>query len=245
MHLAAMSYLLAKQREKSRNMPTAASRQLPKISVCMRFWQRLIGPCKVGRVKSLQMGVDADGPPTLWWKLGILQIAQGKFDEAKVTAKGLRSKAFPTLRSEFSVMQVAPSVYADLLEAQLSQVQGHWQDATKQIGQIGVGLKADPALARSAFYSQGKTYEQLADFERALRPTARQLMPTRCGCPLARPSPQPSSRWAGAVKHWSAPESGRIQDASLATRVALIRESIAEISQLSADNAIGAMWTSC
>ena len=138
----------------------------------MRFWQRLIGPGKQPEeaLKWLQMGVDADGPPSLWWKLGNLQIAQGKFDEAKVNRERAPEQSLPQAAiGVFRRRRLRRCVYADLLEAQLSQVQGHWQDATKQIRSNWRGIEVRPRLAQAAFYSQGKTYEQLADFERALK----------------------------------------------------------------------------
>jgi tetratricopeptide (TPR) repeat protein len=238
LNLAAMSYLLAKQPDKSREYATRGVKAAPKD---FRMYEILADIDRTRQepkesLKWLQMGVDANGPPLIWWKLGISQIAQGKFEEAKETAKSLRTKVFSRAQLESAPVRVAPSVYADLLEAQLSQIQGHWQDATKQIGQIGVGLKADPILARAAFYSQGKTYEQLADFERALK-AYRQAVDAD---PMWMPA-----REAVAATLQSLGRSGEAleerrnlaesKDAPLNTRVALIRESIAKISQLSAD----------
>ena len=97
LYLAATSYLLAKQPDKSREYATRGVTAAPKD---FRMYEILADIDRARKqpeeaLKWLKMGVDADGPPLLWWKLGILQIAQGKFDEAKETVKELRTKVFP------------------------------------------------------------------------------------------------------------------------------------------------------
>ena len=187
-------------------------------------------------LKSLQMGVDADGPPTLWWKLGILQIVQGKFDEAKVTAKGLRSKAFPTLRSEFSATARSRCPSMPTCWKHSSASPGSLAGCDQTDWSNWRGIEGRPCLARAAFYSQGKTYEQLADFERALKAYRQAVdadpmwMPAREAVAATLQSLGRSSEALEVRRNLA-----KSQDASLATRVALIRESIAEISQLSAD----------
>ncbi len=79
------------------------------------------------------------------------------------TAQGLRKKVFPKLESHSAATQVEPGLYADLLEAQIEQVRGHWPAATKRFAEIGLRLKSAPNLAKEAFYALGKSYEQLAD----------------------------------------------------------------------------------
>ncbi len=238
LNLAAMSYLLAKQPDKAREYATRGVKAAPKD---FRMYEILADIDRIGQkpeeaLKWLQMGVDADGPPLLWWNLGKMQIAQRKFDEAKETAKKLRTKVFPMVQLQSAAMHVAPAVYADLLDALIEQNQGHWQDATKLIGQTGVGLKTDPNLAKQSFYLLGKTYEQLADFEHALK-AYRQAVDAD---PMWMPAREAVAATLQALgRSNEASEERRTlaksQDASLGTRVALIRESIAKISQLSSD----------
>ena len=182
------------------------------------------------------MGVDADGPPQLWWKLGTIQIAQGKLDEARQTAQGIRKKVFPRMDMPSAAAPVEPGLYADLLEAQIEQIQGHWQEATKRFRQIGLGLKSVPDLAKEAFFALGNSYEQLADTQRALA-AYRQAVDAD---PMWRPareavaaSLQALGRSDEALEAQGA--LARLKDAPLAAWATLIRWSIARTSRLSAD----------
>ena len=171
LHLAAVSCLAAKQPDKAREYAMRGVEAAPKDP---RMYE-ILAQAELARqqpdeaLKWLQMGTDADGPPRLWWKLGTLQIAKGNFDAARQTAQGLRKKVFPKVEAPAAATNVQPDLYADLLEAEIEQSQGHWVDATRRLGQLGVGLKSAPDLAKQAFYSLGKGYEQLADAERALK----------------------------------------------------------------------------
>src|SRR5262249_8396529 len=85
----------------------------------------------------LKKGVDANGPPDLWWRLGNLQIVMGKLSDVDETIKTLRYKTWQP--SELQT-PVSPSLYADLLEAQREQVQGNWRKATELLASLGIEL---------------------------------------------------------------------------------------------------------
>ena len=169
--LAANVCLARKQLDKAREYGTRAVRAAPKdprmYEVLAQIELAADKPDEA--IHWLQKGIEADGPPTMWLKLGSLQIARGKFDEAQKTARDLRAKPFPKLDADASAPSIGPALYADLLEAQIAQVQGHWAYETKNFGSLGQELKAAPNLAKQAFYSLGRSYEQLADTERALK----------------------------------------------------------------------------
>ena len=148
LHLAAMSCLAAKQPEKSRDYAARGVKAAPRDS---RMYE-ILAQIDLARqqpeaaLKWLQMGVDADGPPRLWWTLGTCQIAKGRFDQARQTAQGLRKKVFPKRESQSAAAQVEPGLYADLLEAQIEQAEGHWLEATKRFGD-----RADLRFARARY----------------------------------------------------------------------------------------------
>jgi len=170
LYLAALSCSAAEQPTRARDYAIRGTQAAPKEP---RFYEILAQIDLADKkpdeaIKWLQKGIDVDGPPELWWRLGSVQIAHGKFDEAKETAKGIREKTFPKLNSAASPTSVEPNLYADLLDAQVEQARGHWQDAALQFAQIGEGLHSAPELAKQAFYSLGRSYEQLANPERAV-----------------------------------------------------------------------------
>jgi cellulose synthase operon protein C len=170
LHLAAISCQAAKQFDKAQEYALRGVKAAPKD---YRMYEVLAQLARAKQqpdeaLKWLKLGIDADGPRHLWWELGSLQIAKGQFDEARETAKVLRTKVFPS-ESAASAAQVAAGLYADLLEAKIAQDQGHWLDAAKRFGSVGQELKSAPDLASQAFYFLGKSYEQLADAESALK----------------------------------------------------------------------------
>ncbi len=172
LRLAAISCQAAKKLDKARDYAARGVKAAPKdwrmYEILAQLDMSSQKPDKA--LEWLAKGVvDADGPPELWWELGRLQIATGKFLDAKETAEGLRNKTFTQVQAQASAGPVGPALYADLLEAQIEQVQGHWQDAAKRFGPLGPELKSAPELAKQAFYSLGKSYEQLADAKSALK----------------------------------------------------------------------------
>jgi len=238
LHLAAVSCLATKQADKARDYAARGIKAAPKDA----GMYDILAQVDLARqkpdeaLKWLQMGVDADGPPQLWWKLGTIQIAQGKLDEARQTAQGIRKKVFPRMDMPSAAAPVEPGLYADLLEAQIEQIQGHWQEATKRFRQIGLGLKSVPDLAKEAFFALGNSYEQLADTQRALA-AYRQAVDAD---PMWRPareavaaSLQALGRSDEALEAQGA--LARLKDAPLAAWATLIRWSIARTSRLSAD----------
>ena len=117
----------------------------------------------------------------------------------------------------------------------------------KLIGQIGVGLKTDPNLAKQSFYSLGKTYEQLADFEHALK-AYRQAVDADPMWMPAREAVAATLQSLGRSNEASEERRtlGKSQDASLGTRVAFDpRSRLRRYLNSVPTNAIGAKWTNC
>jgi tetratricopeptide (TPR) repeat protein len=168
LHLAAISCQAAKQLDKAREY---AIRGIAIAPHDYRMYE-VLAQLELSKqqpdeaLKWLKKGVDAEGPPMLWWRLGSLQLAKGKFADARETAEALRTKAFPP--AQVQATQIGPGLYADLLDAQIEQVQGHWVNAAKRFSSLGLELKSAPDLAKQAYYSLGKSYDQLADPKKAL-----------------------------------------------------------------------------
>ena len=237
LHLAAQTCLAAKQPDKAREYAARGVKAAPKDP---RMYDDL-AQVELAKQQSdealkwLQEGVDAGGPPSLWWKLGTLQIAKGKFDEARQTAKGLREKVFPVVQPA-AATEVEPALYADLLDAEIEQTQGHWLDASRRYGQIGVGLKSAPNLAKQAYYSLGKSYDQLADLESALKAYRQAVDADPMWIP-AREALAASLQSLGRTDEALEEQNtlARMQDVPLSAWVNLIRLSLFAKSRLPAD----------
>jgi tetratricopeptide (TPR) repeat protein len=237
LHLAAVSCLEAKQLDKSGEYAKRGIKASPKD---WRMYE-IMAQIDLARQKSdeallwLQKGVDADGPSGLLWTLGSLQIAKGKLKEAGLTARGLRERTFKA-EPQSSVTQVGPDLYADLLEAQIEQARGHWTVAAKRLTQIGTGLKPFPDLAKQAFYTLGKSYEQLADVDLALK-AYRQAVDTDPMWVLAREAVAATLRSLGRIDEALEEQSTltRLKDAPVGAWVNLIRWSTLRTLRLSVD----------
>ncbi len=236
--LAANVCLARKQLDKAREYGTRAVRAAPKdpriYDVLAKIELADNKPDEA--IHWLQKGVETDAPPTMWLKLGNLQIVRGKLDEARQTARDLRTKPFPKLDADASAPSIGPALYADLLEAQIAQVQGHWADATRRFGPLGQELKAAPDLAKQAFYSLGRSYEQLADTERALKEFQQAVEMDPMWLP-AREALAANLESLGRIDEALEARTtlARLKGAPAAAWVGLIRLSILQTSRLPAD----------
>ena len=102
------------------------------------------------------MGVDADGPPTTLVGNGDFTNRQrpvrcGPANRPRTSGTGLSK-----LESQSSATPVEPDLYADPPEAQIEQVQGHWQERHGRFSSDWFGVEIGPDLAKQAFYSLGK-----------------------------------------------------------------------------------------
>ncbi len=105
LYLAASSCFAEKQLDKAREYAARGAEAISKAVPNDPRWeslgtamQEILADVAIATghpedaVKSLQAAVDASGSPKLWWRLGSLQIGLGKFDAARQTMEGIRTK---------------------------------------------------------------------------------------------------------------------------------------------------------